>query len=60
MRHHPLARIAGEGGARRNSDGRVRVRLSPAASRAFLTLTPALSRDAGEGAFTTRSDLIVL
>jgi hypothetical protein len=59
MRDHPLARIAGEGGARRDGDGRVRVRLSPAASRAFLTLTPALSRDAGEGAFLIRLDPIM-
>ncbi len=51
MRAQPLARIAGEGGARRVSDGRVRVRLSRTASRAFLALTPTLSRDAGEGVF---------
>jgi hypothetical protein len=56
MRAYPLARIAGEGGARRVSDGRVRARLSLAGSNAFLTLTltPTLSRDAGEGASMTR------
>jgi hypothetical protein len=58
MRTHPLARIAGEGGARRASDGRVRVR--EASSSVPLALTPTLSRDAGEGAFMTRLDPIML
>jgi hypothetical protein len=58
MRTAPLARIAGERGTRRDSDGRVRVRRD--AGMAFLTPTPALSRDAGEGVFMKRLDAIML
>jgi hypothetical protein len=50
MTERALSRIVGEEGAHRASDGRVRARLSFQAISTFLTLTPALSRDAGEGA----------
>jgi hypothetical protein len=46
--------MAGEGGTRRESDGRVRVRQDFGAD--FLTLTPALSRDAGEGAHRVKGN----
>jgi hypothetical protein len=57
MRADPLSRIAGEGGARRERDRRVRVRLWFRVISTFLTLTPTLSRVAGEGGFLIPPDL---
>jgi hypothetical protein len=49
MTERLLYRIAGEGGAHRASDGRVRARLRFQAISAFLTLASTLFRSAGEG-----------